>query len=146
MTERVKIYAVTAGSYSDYHVEFLTLDKKVADQAVKMGAGDSVEQFRVLDKLPEKVIVQKASAWVDKDGEGCRHHLPGGTDVSVWSFGVWDYEDYGDVTDRPRVRDWTCGCGKKCTGIEAVSTSSNASAKACADRLGQLRAERLGIG
>lgn len=145
MTERVRIYAVTAGSYSDYHVEFLTLDRKVAKQAVTMGVGDCVEEFRVLDKLPEKVIVHKASAWVDADGEACRHHLLDGRDVSVWSFDAWDYEEYGDVNPRPRVRDWTCGCGRKCTGIEAVSTSSNASKKACADRLGQLRAERLGI-
>lgn len=146
MTKKLRVYAVTAGSYSDYHVEFLTTDNTLAKQAVDLGAGDHVEEFPLLDRLPEKVVIHRASAWVDPDGQPCRHHHRGGAEIQASTFTEWDYEEHGrKVGPRPTVRTWTCGCGMRCTGIEAISTSTNASVKACADRVAQLRAERLGV-
>ena len=79
-----KVYVVTAGTYSDYHIEAVFEDKSLAEaHAAQLEGYDSgrVEDYTVTTEQPRKVMVYAAAS---KDGE----------DLTFWSFDKWDYELY----------------------------------------------------
>jgi hypothetical protein len=48
----MKIYIVTAGDYSDYHINGVCSTEEKADELMKLTRGDYIEEFE-LDKFPE---------------------------------------------------------------------------------------------
>lgn len=64
----MKAYIVTVGSYSDYQIVRVFLDKALAEQYAKlMGMDYTVEEWDVNKQLPHVDVVYCRDIWINKD-------------------------------------------------------------------------------
>jgi hypothetical protein len=72
-----KVYVVTQGEYSDYSIEAVTLDRKVAKAIVERisGAKTRVETYDLYDKDSSLAPITYYRVYVDKDGNETRRWI-----------------------------------------------------------------------
>jgi len=142
----MKIYLITAGSYSDYHIHAVFLTRELAQayldpphSPAKARAFNEIEEWEVLDRLPRCAVVYAACGLVGVEGfVGYENHweylmseidgpLPGGPEVTV------------------EKRSWVLR-GFSCLLEITVRGADEAEvARAFQDRVAQARAELAGV-
>lgn len=83
----MKIYAVTKGAYSEYHIVALTLDKKKAEEMAKL------HTYKYKNKTNKKEYVDEA--WVDEYEDGEELVLP-----------TWDVWFHDGNVNRAEMNDF----------------------------------------
>lgn len=62
----MKVYVLTEGEYSDYHIEAVKLDKEEADRLALVHPDWEIEEFDTDDvRIPERT---RYTVWVNEDG------------------------------------------------------------------------------
>lgn len=117
-----KVYIVTDGSYSDYHIVAVFADEKLANEFANAGGG-GVEVYDVKTGMPEKVT--HYSVEIDAEGNETRR----------WAYSEWDFE-------KEPERAWKMGA----PGYRAVSYRGyDVALKAARDKLAAHRAKKAGL-
>lgn len=103
------VYAVTAGSYSDFHIEALFSTEKVARQAadsLEYGGGE-VAEYTVYDEIPPKRIIYHMEALpVTKEPTAGKNVLDG------WKIGDGYVSGHARPDGTPVVHAWAYGSGR----------------------------------
>lgn len=137
MSTYATIWAVTEGSYSDYHIVCLftyeedakahCAERNAAADPVYGGDKASVEEFRLYGRGHAPQRMERWSA----DGRAYLGALP--TQEGPTCRIVWE-GDYDDPPKRPKVTVYADG------GVRAVARTREAAVKALSDRLAELTA------
>lgn len=102
----MEVYVVTSGSYSDYTVEAVFLDKEKAECYAKFCIGDegTVETFDTLDDCFEFDVKTVEYYQVNMDGDGsitrvakCKYEHLSGTDEFKEKFKCMGASFYGEI-------------------------------------------------
>jgi hypothetical protein len=135
-----KVYLVTEGSYSDYHVVAAFASKELAEEFAAGPAnkwGDmGVEEYDVYSELPTPTIIytgevqREANGWPD--------------DIEVSSYLRWPWDD--DVSRRGEVSAWKmAGSRERPRRFTCQHTDREAVIKILSDRVAQEKALEAGI-
>ena len=89
-----KVYVITKGDYSDYHICAVTMDYKRAEKLKKLLDG-IYEEARIEEYTPDEVKENGNVYYVD---------FP---DDSSPSIHMDEYDGFGDYNDGPCVADWS---------------------------------------
>lgn len=129
----MKVYLASEGSYSDYAVIAVFLNKEDA-QKVSL---NEVEEMELYESVPEKV-----SGWVMKA-------MPYTEDWHERFVSYWPWEVWLPMNDRPTTHVWDYGYRRDGGGyskaIRASGKDRESVRKAFYDRVAQLKAEDAGI-
>ena len=108
----MKIYIVTAGDYSDYHINGVCSTEEKADELMKLTRGDYIEEFE-LDVFPEHPPgLYKFQVGMNKNGDT---RAPNHQTHGVYRMDCTDtfkiYAHYGkdDIVVLPPEVDWQPG-------------------------------------
>jgi hypothetical protein len=77
------VYLITSGSYSDYHVDWVTLDKAVADATAAADPSLNVEEHELITEAPQHTELLVISCELDRMGvisESVHEYLTWATD------------------------------------------------------------------
>jgi len=132
-----KVYIVTAGEYSDYHIEAVFLDRVLAERYVDVLTREErypehrrVEEYDIGTSVGKRVPVHYVG-WVEKVW------IP---DCDNWSLTInWEWEH--EAPKRPRVIELPF----RGHMIRASCTDKALAEKAVRDRVAKYRAEKAGI-
>lgn len=129
----MKVYVITAGAYSDYHIEAVTLDPDKAELLRKLHSGYDEAHIEEFDTEEEADIISQkyTSVWtieISKHGEV-------GAIKEAWHFGDGQFEN------RFSFPYWKNG------GFvaEVCHDSKNAAIKIALDTRAKMLAEKYGL-
>jgi hypothetical protein len=145
LPKATKVYAVTEGSYSDYHILALFKTRALADAHERDGEGDSVEEFLLYNRRPTRVTVYSINARIWPDGSVTSEHVDRG-EPQLRSQLEWEYGSYsGPAKPIREARTLQAPYAGKDWLVRVSGTDKAKVLKAFRDRVGQARARTLGV-
>ena len=131
-----KLWAVTEGAYSDFHIVALFEREEDAEAAMRRGLGDDVGEYPYCPAgvLPRQVMQHRVYARAVRNGKLAD------AEVRVESSTVWDLDNA--APRRPRIEErsfklWS----QDAVGLSAVCANAELAEKAVRDRLARIYAE-----
>ena len=150
----MKIYLITAGSYSDYHIHAVFLTRELAQAYLDLSPSrhvnefNEIEEWEALDHLPRCAVTFAASGFVcNREFLGARVVPAAGalTHEKHWRYEVSEID--GPLPGRPHVtiqeRDW--GELPRPVEITVRGADEGEVKQAFQDRVAQARAELAGV-
>ena len=105
-----KVYVVTAGTYSDYHIEAIFTTKEVAQAFIDADSAQ-IEAWELFDALPKRVVwwAIDTISWEHGGKPFERSHVMWEFETPTWNGKPYRYERWGKNrrvfgTDKERVR------------------------------------------
>ncbi len=131
----MKVYIITSGSYSDYGIRTVFVDRAVAEQFVKEHSGEydenNIEDWEGYDHIPERRSVYVIEAMPP-------YGTPREYTVHRWPWEELHFQGGEPKGDRPKVDEWT-------HGIRVYGNNDQTVRKAFYDRVAPIVAKRAGI-